>query len=805
MIIILDDLDNKGVSPVVGVILMVAVTVALVGLVTVVVLDITGEQKEPAETVLNGQNNKLTVLRNQNVDTYYANGLVLPDNNVGTTVQPIPDKQGNVRVIAGVDNKNQVIQNFEMTPVEYDVSSGDINIEFDNGIITLEASESVTWDFGVNGDDYTLYKCTYYDGEIYTFTDNPHSSCSEVTNNPTTDELKFTSKYPDFGLAFTAKDSSDNIYGTGGIAQPRQDETTYTFTNDTAEDPLIGYNEQIVEFEFRDESNNNLKQVNWEVVEENGAGINRTAPDNEDKFKAKLLLDNPDEQGNFVIESSESSTGDVVDKKRVVVLPYQTDSYTYSSDSNMGGNNGDKDYTITGQTSINPNITGATVKAVSDDGSIVATDTTNSTGEYKLEADNVSRVVLEVDGFTHTDLSAPLYGTASKSVNSEGESTVDFVFSKSDAQEIDADKDGSDELIATELEDKSVIQIGTVEELQAIQDTGLNNDYVIVDDIDASATDDWSDGFNPITNEFKGTIKGNHHTIKGLYINNQSVNRIGLFRNHNGVIKNVTFKNADITGKEYAGVVSGESDGVYENITIKNSDVHSNNGAGLLTGYHSSATIKNITVSGKVTSDGANNNGIGGVVGSMRYGTIRQAESDVNVTLLSDSGYSNNAGGIVGEIISGSGGFVINSSSKGEINGEYGVGGIVGSSDDGKVIRSYSGASVDGYNNVGGVVGRAFGSSNIRDSFAYGSVTADDSDVGGVIGDNSGSTSDSYWDTDKTGQSSSAGFPDSNGLSTSEMQGSSADSNMNGLDFTDKWNTVTNDYPDLIALNSITP
>jgi hypothetical protein len=59
-----------------------------------------------------------------------------------------------------------------------------------------------------------------------------------------------------------------------------------------------------------------------------------------------------------------------------------------------------------------------------------------------------------------------------------------------------------------------------------------------------------------------------------------------------------------------------------------------------------------------------------------------------------------------------------------------------------------------------------------------------------------GSVSDSYWDIESTGQSSSAGLPDSNGLTTSEMQGSSAEGNMN-FDFTSTWSTVTGDYPEL--------
>jgi flagellin-like protein len=65
---------NSGVSPVIGVILMVAVTVALVALVTVVVFDLGGDVSDsPDATVqLEEQNNgvKATVLRNENVEDF---------------------------------------------------------------------------------------------------------------------------------------------------------------------------------------------------------------------------------------------------------------------------------------------------------------------------------------------------------------------------------------------------------------------------------------------------------------------------------------------------------------------------------------------------------------------------------------------------------------------------------------------------------------------------------------------------------------------------------------------------------------
>jgi hypothetical protein len=62
--------------------------------------------------------------------------------------------------------------------------------------------------------------------------------------------------------------------------------------------------------------------------------------------------------------------------------------------------------------------------------------------------------------------------------------------------------------------------------------------------------------------------------------------------------------------------------------------------------------------------------------------------------------------------------------------------------------------------------------------------------------------SDSYWDTQATGQTTSAG---GSGLATAGMQGDAARDNMAGLDFDAVWQTVPDDYPELRALAGTAP
>ena len=114
------------------------------------------------------------------------------------------------------------------------------------------------------------------------------------------------------------------------------------------------------------------------------------------------------------------------------------------------------------------------------------------------------------------------------------------------------------------------------------------------------------------------------------------------------------------------------------------------------------------------------------------------------------------------------------------------VAGLAGRCDDAAIISdSYSTASVEGDRSVGGLVGR--NEATVTDSYATGSVEGD-TDFGGLVGRNEGTVTDSYWDTESTGQDSSDG--DATGLTTAEMQGSEAETNMDGFDFTDVWDLV---------------
>ncbi|CAN1523786.1 Filamentous haemagglutinin, N-terminal [Methylophilaceae bacterium] len=146
---------------------------------------------------------------------------------------------------------------------------------------------------------------------------------------------------------------------------------------------------------------------------------------------------------------------------------------------------------------------------------------------------------------------------------------------------------------------------------------------------------------------------------------------------------------------------------------------------------------------------------VGGLAGN-NYGSVFNSYVTGNV-----SG-SRSVGGLLGWTDNDS---VVNSSfsSANVIGREDSVGGLVGINH-GIISNSYAIGTVAGVDDVGGLVGNSNGS--IINTFATGSVTGTNN-VGGLVGLNDeGTISSSFWDTDTTGQLSSAG---GTGKTTAEL------------------------------------
>jgi len=119
----------------------------------------------------------------------------------------------------------------------------------------------------------------------------------------------------------------------------------------------------------------------------------------------------------------------------------------------------------------------------------------------------------------------------------------------------------------------------------------------------------------------------------------------------------------------------------------------------------------------------------------------------------------------VGGLVGGSAGTVSNSYSTGSVTGSHQVGGLVGWNK-GTVSNSYSSGTVIGsYYFAGGLMGLNYGGT-VSNSYSTGSVTGE-SQVGGLVGENYAAVSSSFWDTDTSGQATSAGGV---GKTTAEMK-----------------------------------
>ena len=148
---------------------------------------------------------------------------------------------------------------------------------------------------------------------------------------------------------------------------------------------------------------------------------------------------------------------------------------------------------------------------------------------------------------------------------------------------------------------------------------------------------------------FKGTYDGNNKTISNLTVNAPNSDYQGLFGNvyENGVIKNVTLANCNITGKKYtAGIAGSASYCTIENCRVSgsiNATVSDANCHGGIVGYARSTSITGCSVTGTISTS-VSNDTYGGILGYASYSvTITSCENAANI-----SGDGQKHGGIIG-------------------------------------------------------------------------------------------------------------------------------------------------------------
>ena len=325
--------------------------------------------------------------------------------------------------------------------------------------------------------------------------------------------------------------------------------------------------------------------------------------------------------------------------------------------------------------------------------------------------------------------------------------------------------------------------------------SAVNQSFALGNDIDASATANWSYGFNSIgatgdgTNAYTGTFDGRGHAITGMTQN--SYTGFGLFALTNGAtIRDLTLNNVDISGGGYS--------------------------VGALIAEAQNTAVTRVRAQGQITSSsstGTYNGYIGGLIGSMdSTSTLNYATSDV---FISTDNQAAAVGGLVGlnqgtiSYASASGSIDVNVPAGTAVSGTQIVGGLVGDNS-GAISKTYATGPVTVTDMQsatilqGGLAGRNRGS--IDQSYATGLVRIINfsqgatSYRGGLVGENDVNVTNSFFDSTSTQQGSA-------GLTTAQFQdmaGFMKTATAKGWNFITDWAPPSAGYyPELYSISPV--
>ena len=279
----------------------------------------------------------------------------------------------------------------------------------------------------------------------------------------------------------------------------------------------------------------------------------------------------------------------------------------------------------------------------------------------------------------------------------------------------------------------SISSLSDLNKLASLVNSGQasNCTFILTGDIDMAN----SPGYIPIgtdEHKFMGTFYGNGHVISNVSISQSGTSGVGIFgvTGNTARILDLGVENATVSGKDYTGVIVGNSAGTITNCYVKgNVNVNGNSYVGAITGQATN-TIASSYTSGNININGSGY--VGGLAGYINNSVRNSFVQDVNVT--SSGG---KAGGFTGAF--GSTASYDKISIKGTINvsGSNCIGGYVGSSD---INLSNLNANVTGTvkatnGHVGGIAGSISYSRTISNCNATMSITGSGGNyVGGIVG-----------------------------------------------------------------------
>ncbi len=293
-------------------------------------------------------------------------------------------------------------------------------------------------------------------------------------------------------------------------------------------------------------------------------------------------------------------------------------------------------------------------------------------------------------------------------------------------------------------------QIATLADLRWLSENSCvwDKNFIQTANINAAETHNWNIsgndtlGFSPIGNntvKFHGTYNGKGHSIDNLFINRQSDNYIGFFGyifNH-AKVDSISLTNVNIKGGSY--------------------DI-----GGLIGMAASSCSISYCSTTGNVEG----NKYVGGLIGfQLAYCSLSNSFSEADV-----------------------------------IATQY-ASGLVGINNNSNITNSYCSGNITSGDNTGGLVGFAANTVNIDNCYSISHITTSSTiGIGGFIGFINGTNttiSNSFWDTQTSGQTTSAG---GTGKTTAQMQ-TLTNYTDSTWDFVGETANGTNDYWDISCVN----
>jgi len=294
-------------------------------------------------------------------------------------------------------------------------------------------------------------------------------------------------------------------------------------------------------------------------------------------------------------------------------------------------------------------------------------------------------------------------------------------------------------------------QIADLDQLQAMRGAPNSSYYILIQDIDASASASMNggQGFNPI-GWFGGSFDGQGYIISDLTINRPGTYQAALFTQagSQAVLQNVHFVNASIQGGNRAAVLAGTLAGNANNVSVDGT-ITGNTHVGSVAGQiDSGGQISDVTVTANVSGNGEY---IGGVAGLLNSNATAE-----DISFQGTVSGASRVGGIAGQTNSGSS--ITNAHADADVAGSGNrIGGLVGYNNQGNLENNSTAGTVSGEEDVGGLAGRNESAQSVFQNNSSEADVTGDENIGGLIGFINGGTIERSYSTGVVSGSTNVG------------------------------------------------